>query len=392
MSLTLALAVVGALLLIGLVAHGAWQQRRARPPGAVGRTAAAPTVGVPTGPATGASPSAGMVREAPPADGPRIEPTLDGLLEPAEEAHAAEGPAVAEGVAFAAPAAEGPAFTAPPRARPVALPVDPLIDAIATVTVEAPVAGETALAHLPGSRRAGSKPFAVEGLGSESGTWEAVQPGRHYSEFQCGIQLANRGGALNEIEYSEFVQKMQAFADTLGAVADFPDMLEVVSRAKELDAFASQNDAQLAMRLRPQGSAWSTGYVQQQAARCGFVAGALPGRLVLPGAVEHEPPVLVLHFDAQAALSELPSQAVVGELALEFDVAQTPRDAEPYATWLDAGRALAEALEALVTDNQGQPMAISALDGTERELSELYDRLEEHGLPAGSAAARRLFS
>jgi hypothetical protein len=366
-SLTLALAVVGAMLLVGLVAHGAWQTRRARP-----RGEAAPQPTLPEAPA--ASPL-----------GPRIEPTLDGAL-PAGDAPGPDG-------AMSPGPDDGPAFAAPPRTRGLAAPpIDPLIDAIASVTVEAPVSGETALAHLPGSRRAGTKPFAVEGLGSDTGTWEPMQPGRSYSEFQAGIQLANRGGALNEIEYSEFVQKLQAFADALGAAADFPDMLEVVARAKELDAFGSHNDAQLAMRLRPQASAWSTGFVQQQAARCGFVAGALPGRLVLPGAVEHEPPVLVLHFDAQAALSELPSQAVVGELALEFDVAQTPREAEPYQAWLESGRALAEALEALVTDNQGAPMQITALDGTERELSELYDRLEEHGLPAGSAGARRLFS
>ena len=46
-------------------------------------------------------------------------------------------------------------------------------------------------------------------------------------------------------------------------MADFPDMLDVVARARELDDFASQHDAQLAVHLRANGAAWSVGYVQQ---------------------------------------------------------------------------------------------------------------------------------
>ena len=46
-------------------------------------------------------------------------------------------------------------------------------------------------------------------------------------------------------------------------MADFPDMLDVVARARELDAFASRHDAQLAVHLRANGAAWSVGYIQQ---------------------------------------------------------------------------------------------------------------------------------
>src|SRR5690242_5252378 len=86
---------------------------------------------------------------------------------------------------------------------------------LAVVTPEAPVSGELALQHLPGSRRAGTKPFHIEGLNSESGEWELPRPGQRYGEFQAGLQMANRHGAVNEIEYSEFVQKVEAFAEGL---------------------------------------------------------------------------------------------------------------------------------------------------------------------------------
>src|SRR5258706_11004852 len=96
--------------------------------------------------------------------------------------------------------------------------LDALIDAIAPITIDAPISGEVVLLHLPAARRAGSKPLLVEGLNVETGEWETPVPGPRYGEFQAGVQLANRTGALNEIEDSEFVQKVQAFAETVGAI------------------------------------------------------------------------------------------------------------------------------------------------------------------------------
>jgi hypothetical protein len=94
-----------------------------------------------------------------------------------------------------------------PALRPARKPVarlDALIDALATLSLEAPMIGEMVQPHLPATRRVGSKVFMIEGLDVESGEWETPVPGGRYSEFQAGVQLANRTGALNEIEYSEF--------------------------------------------------------------------------------------------------------------------------------------------------------------------------------------------
>jgi hypothetical protein len=137
--------------------------------------------------------------------------------------------------------------------------LDALIDVIATIEVDHPVSGDAALASLPATRRVGTKPFHVEGCSEDSGEWEALAAGRRYSAFQAGVQLANRVGALNNIEFSEFVVKTQAFADAVGGSANFSDMLEEVARAKELDQFASAHDAQLSFTVCARASAWSPG-------------------------------------------------------------------------------------------------------------------------------------
>jgi hypothetical protein len=358
MSLTEALIALALLVLAGIGVQGWWSARR--------QAGRAPKV-VPPG-----------------ADAPRTEPSLGepAVADPADAA-AADGPSLAS-------ASEPlPRAVAPPRRLPV---LDPLIDAIVGLHLESPVSGEFVAAHLPPTRRAGSKPFAIEGLDAETGAWQPPQPGRRYGELQAGVQLANRSGPLNEIEYSEFVQKVQAFADAVGALPDFPDMLEVVARGRELDAFASPRDAQLALTLRSDAVAWSVGFIEQCAARHGFVKGPLPGRLVLPAEEEGAPPVLTLSYDAQAALAEDPAQSAVREVQLCLDVPQTPPAAEPFPAWHTSARKLADDLAATVVDDYGEPITVHAFAAIGKELEQLYAQLEARDLAAGTAAARRVFS
>jgi hypothetical protein len=342
MTLTVALALFGGAVLLALVLHGWWSTRRSQP-----RRATAPV---------------------PEAD--RVEPPLG------SDTGAPPAPEAGLPVALARRAAR----------------LDALIDVIVPLTVEAPISGELAMAHLPATRRAGSKALHIEALNTLSGEWEPPEPGQSYGEFQAGVQLANRSGALNEIEYSEFVQKVQAFAESVGAMPDYPDMLEVVARARELDAFAGPLDAQLTLVLRANSVAWSVGYVQQCAARHGFVPGSLPGRLVMPAADDGAPPVLVLAFDAQAALAEDPQAAALREVSLALDVPQTPESAEPFPAWHRAATALCEDMDATAVDDQGTPVTLHAFDAIGKELATLYRSLEARDLAAGSAAARRLFS
>ena len=353
LNLTVALIVLAVLVLAGIAAQGLWKARRlkARPGGlnvVVGDDAAE-----------------------------RREPSLGGDIPSAADADLSA-------------AASRPDSRLAPVRRAVRL--DALIDAIASLAVDAPVAGERVLAHLPGANRVGTKPFFIEGLNSETGEWETIVPNARYSEFQAGVQMANRNGALNEIEFSEFVQKLETFAQAIGASTDLPDMLETVARARELDAFASQHDAQLVALLRANSVAWSVGYLTQVAQRHGFVPGAVPGRLVLPAIEEGAPPVLVLGFDAQAALADDPGQAAVRELSLGLDVAQTEELAEPFAAWHDAARKLADDLDAAIVDDQGQTITLHAFSAIHAELTRLYEALMAHDLAAGSPGARRLFS
>jgi hypothetical protein len=139
------------------------------------------------------------------------------------------------------------------------------------VALDGPITGDLALRTCRSSRRAGTKPFYVRRPGHRDRRMGQPAPGRRYGELQAGVQLANRSGPLNEIEYSEFVQKVQAFAEAVGATA---------RRARHAGSGGPRARAGRAVAaagrpvvgdLRTNGVAWSVGYVQQVAGRLGFV-------------------------------------------------------------------------------------------------------------------------
>jgi hypothetical protein len=345
-NLQIGLAIAGGVVLAAVVAHGAWSTRRNSP------RQAQPE---PAGDVQGET---------------HREPSFD-----------------AESLGDTHP------MTLPPVARRSVM--DSLIDVIATIALDGPtqvVSGEAAIAAMPSTRRAGAKPFGIEGYNLTTLNWEVPLAGQRYGGFQAGVQLANRSGPLNEIEYSEYVVKTQAFADAINATPEFPEMLEEVSRARELDQFASAHDAQLGFTIRARNASWSPGYVQQNAARLGFVAGVIPGRMVLPASAEGIAPVLVLGFDSQAALAEDPAQSAIRDIALHLDVAQVDRSERPFDRMREVAVALAQTMDGLVTDDNGQLLTIEAMDVIGAELQGLYDTLEQRDLAAGSLLARRLFA
>ncbi len=367
------LLVAGLLVLVGVLVHGWWTARRRQPRQADPDWQQA----LRTAPAAQAHRVSSSLSPFPPFDD---EPDLP--------------------LAAASQAARDESAWPEPERRQQSSHLDSLIDVLASIELELPVSGEAILHNLPTTRRVGGKPYAVEARTDED-VWEPPQPGSQYRSLQTGVQLANRSGSLNELEYSEFVIKTQALADALGGSADLPDMLDAVARARELDAFAQSHDAQLSVTLRAHRTAWSAGYVQQLAARQGFVTGVLPGRMVLPLPVAHAAAMttiatthamLTLQYDPQAATSADPAMTAIREVVLSLDVPQVPHAEHPYERLRSIATTLAEQMDGRLTDDAGRLLSVEDLDRIGSELESLYDALDAHGLSAGSPSARRLFA
>ncbi|WP_179405247.1 cell division protein ZipA C-terminal FtsZ-binding domain-containing protein [Burkholderia guangdongensis] len=357
------------------------------------------------GAAGAASGAAGVASGGPaPTAETRVEPTF-GAVAPADtpadmqaEATSADLPIGLpdddEADAKAEPAAPGepiepvlPAATTISAAPPTI--VDRRIDCIVPIRLAGPLAGDKILPSAQRLRRAGSKPVHIEGK-PEGGNWELLQNGVRYEELRAAAQLANRSGALNELEFSEFVTGVQQFADAIDGAPEFPDMMETVSMARELDGFAAQCDAQLSINVMSDGAPWSANYVQAVASQDGLLLSRDGTRFVKLDAKQN--PVFMLQFGDTNFLRDDLTYKGGNMITLVLDVPVAEEDILPFRLMCDYAKSLSERIGARVVDDQHRTLPESALLAIEQQLMKLYAKLEEAGIPAGSPVTRRLFS
>ena len=276
--------------------------------------------------------------------------------------------------------------------------LNPLIDCIAMLDMDEPSSGEFALGLLPATRRIGSKTWMVEGYNKRTQTWEPVIAGETYDYFQAGIQLVNRHGALNDVEFSEFVAKASQVAEGLGASTEFPEMLAEVARARTLEQFTLGHDIRLSLNLHAKRAAWSFPYLQQHVHQTGFVTGVIPGRWVLDlsgdtsGAKQE---MIALTIDSHLAMVDDVHLVPIRKLTLTLDVPQVARHGvagRPFDVMCELAIRLSASMEAAILDERGLAVDLQALQRTAAELETVYDELDDFGTPAGSALAKRLFS
>ncbi|WP_233863181.1 cell division protein ZipA C-terminal FtsZ-binding domain-containing protein [Paraburkholderia adhaesiva] len=268
--------------------------------------------------------------------------------------------------------------------------VDRRIDCIVPIRLTAPMAGERVIPLAQRLRRAGSKPVHIEGKPEGGDGWELLQNGVRYEELRAAAQLANRSGPLNELEFSEFVTGVQQFADALDAAPEFPDMIETVSMARELDGFAAQCDAQLSINVMSDGAPWSANYVQAVAAQDGLLLSRDGTRFVKLDAKQS--PVFMLQFGDTNFLRDDLTYKGGQMITLILDVPVADEDILPFRLMCDYARSLAERIGGRVVDDQRRPLPESVLQSIDKQLMTLYAKLEQAGIPAGSPATRRLFS
>ena len=402
--LTLGLMGAGAVVVTGVVAYNAWQAAKVRrrmprpmPEEASADLARTPEANEerpfiePVGPGVRREPGFGDAQR--PVDA-RREPSFGGVAPldmPTDLQAETTSDATTDGETPDAAQGEEPIVPAATTisAAPPAL-VDRRIDCVVPIRLGAQVAAEKVLPLAQRLRRAGSKPVFIEGKAENGGNWELLQPGGRYEELRAAVQLANRNGPLNELEFSEFVTGVQALADALDGAPEFPDMMETVSMARELDGFAAQCDAQLSVNVLSDGAPWSANYVQAIASQDGLLLSRDGTRFVKLDAKQN--PVFMLQFGDTNFLRDDLTYKGGNMITLLLDVPVADEDILPFRLMCDYAKSLAQRIGARVVDDQRRPLPETALAAIDKQLMTLYSKLERAGIPAGSPATRRLFS
>jgi len=287
-------------------------------------------------------------------------------------------------------APDGDEIMAPVRSADAGVPaeelatslVDPLIDCLLPMELEAPSRGEKLLPALQKLRLVGNKPVHFIGL-AVSGDWEPVRHGVVYTRLQGGVQLASRSTALNELEYSELVTRLRSVSDEIGAEPQVPDMIEVMQDARNLHRFVANHDAQLGVNLASNGAPWNIATLLGALEKLGFDVRP-DGRYAMPDGEGG----FLFSLSTNVTLAE----ETTSRLTLLLDVPCVAPARDGFGAMIACAKNLMARLDATIVDDTNQPLGDETLAGIAGQVKDFYEDMAASDIPAGSTRALRLFS
>lgn len=269
--------------------------------------------------------------------------------------------------------------------------VDDAIHAVITIEPDGQVSGERALSLLHAFRHAGRQPVLLVGVrGPMHDQQELLRAGRRYDAILVAVQLANRSGPLNEIEWSEFVAALQHVSEQIPASCEIPDMRETTARARALDALCVPLDAQIGINLATLHDGWTGEVIADFARRLGLILRS-DGRFHALDA-EGNTLFVLQNGDGGAFRADTLGVQHTSRITLLLDVPRAPQEQRPFDRLVELANALAGSLEASIVDDQSHLLTPAALTSIGRQIDPVYAKLVEAGMPAGSPRALALFN
>jgi hypothetical protein len=261
------------------------------------------------------------------------------------------------------------------------------VDTVAVVLSDDPVMSEQ-LAPLEDALGRHSTPVHIEGIVDEQ--WHPVEssPRRSWRELRIGLQLASRKGAVSEDEVETFNRTIADFAGSVNAVSQREAPSAAAARARELDQFCAEADIEVAVNVIGQyGATFAISRVRQIALEHGLsetASGDLV-RFAPDGTAEF----VIRRFEDPAAKQ---SATYYTGITFALDVPHVADGPGVLADMVKLAEVFATSLGGQLVDDNRRPLTEHGLASIRRSLERVFHDMEAHGIPAGGALARRLFS
>ena len=275
------------------------------------------------------------------------------------------------------------------RAEPPSRMVSPLIDYIAGFEMVEAVSGEQVTLVVRDLSRLLERRLVAVGL-RDSGAWEPCQPAGAYTSLRIALQLADRSGPVAEATLDRFRGAMEDLADELLAVADLPPRKTALEIAQRLDAMCAGVDIQVGVNVISDGATFAGSKLRTLAETAGLVA-AGDGSLVRrddDGRVMFR---VLNHDPAGFSADDLRSQSISG-ITFLLDVPRVARADKVFNQMVELAGRFADTLGGSLVDDNRRPITEQYLSPIRKQILQYQGVLANHGLPAGSDLALRLFS
>lgn len=275
--------------------------------------------------------------------------------------------------------------------RPAPL-LDETIDYAVQLHPGEPVA---AAALVEAAQRQGSFGKQASWLGANplTGAWEEIGPDStaEYRRIAATLLLADRSGPVSEPDLADFCNRVQAVADELAAIAEFPDQQAALVRAAALDQFCADVDVLIGVNVITQdGEAFAATKVRALAEAAGM-------KLQADGAfhfVNDEGADLfsLANLDPTPFSADNIRHLSSHGITFLFDVPRVADGMRVFNQMLVVAKQMAATLGGKVADDNRRPLTEPGIARIKQQLADIYAQMEARQIKSGSVRALRLFS
>jgi hypothetical protein len=231
------------------------------------------------------------------------------------------------------------------------------------------------------------------GMNSLTGGWEEVGQAstEEYLNIAVTLQLADRSGPVSEQYLLAFCGQVQAVADELVAIAEFPDRQPALALAAALDQFCADVDVLIGANIITQnGEVFAATKVRAMAEAAGM-------KLQPDGAFhffndEGADLFSLANLDPTPFSAENIRQLSTHGITFLFDVPKVADGVRVFNQMLMLARQMASSLGGQVVDDNRRPLSDAGIARIKQQLADIYARMEAQQIKSGSARALRLFS
>ena len=360
--LQLGLIVIGVVVIVAVLAFNRWQERQLRR--RVEDTFAA------MGPGGFESAPGDSADE-------RIEPTIE--RSQADAAAAAADPTPAGATATSIVAAGGDEAPSP-------------IDYVCVLQSATQIPHERLTAFLHSATAVGKR-VTLEAWLPEAGLWTELPlaRARPVTQLRVSLQLADRAGPANRVQLSTMRDLVRQLAQHVDAQCECPEIDTAAQAAVELDQFCAAVDVSISCHIVPRSDAGLSGTKVRGLLESSGYGLEPDGKFRL---YADDGTVLLIAADARGEAftpERLRTESLAG-LTLSLDVPRAPAAGRLFDRMLETARHLAQALDAIVVDDNRRPLTDAGLGVIRQQVRAVQAAMDARGITAGSPTAARLFS
>lgn len=331
------------------------------------------------------------------AESSKIEPTIAATPE-------LNAP-VAQSFDEPAPVFEPPVLDFPPAEAPVATVEEPLLPAAVHPSmdwvglIDAPLGVMLAeLEDMQAEVRTFPQHATLWAQSSTTGDWQdvlaldakALQDQTPASQVACSLQLADRGGPVDEETLKRFQKSIETLARALGLTVNWQGGYEPSTQAQSIDAFCIEVDKAVEFHVLANQGMFHATKLRGLAEACGMQLSA-DGRFELFN-TDDQLAFSVRNYEGKPFSAEMLKTAVMTGVTFQLDIPTTPNNLQVFDHMVDIAASMASSLSASMIDVNRKAIGDAQLDKIRQQLKNISNAMAAQGITPGSSHAKRLFS